>query len=158
MDIVSFNQEEVLSATTREEIESSLAVVNEHHEYHCEKISRLADIRGELEEKRSAIDKKTLFPTDDDITPEKVLSLKWEEVSGSLYKIISEWFEGFEYICQGGFYPETGQAAIQVRMYKSKPVEPQIEEVMQFIPYIKEFETDEDGVGSSHMWNGRRRK
>ena len=127
----------------REAIQAVLERVYERKRVLWKEIEALTNVHTGLEERRAVIDSETMFPTDDDITPEKVMALNWEEVSGKLYDRLSKWFYTFKYLGNSGYVPDTQQASIQCRFYKDQPVEPQVAEVMQFVPYMKLFEPSE---------------
>lgn len=136
----------VKSGGSREKIEAILKKVHKRKAIVWEEIEALTKIHTKLETQRSDIDSKTLFPTDDDITIEKVMGLNWEEVEGKLYDRIQDWFSTFKYLYQSCYHPETKQLCIKTQFYKDEPVETQIAEVIQFIPYIKEYIADELGL------------
>ena len=126
-------------AKSRDEIQSAIDLINNRRTELLETNEKLARIQERLQNRRAKMDCETLFPTDDDITVEKVMALNWEKIEGDFYKTVSKWFSKFKYVWQSGYVPETKQAAIKVLFLKYEPPEPQIEEVLQFVPHLKEF-------------------
>lgn len=137
-------RKEAKDAKTRKEIEAVLEKVYKRKRELWAEIEKLTKIHTKLEEERSEINRQELFPTPEDITPERVMNLNWEEATGKLYDLISNWFYTYKYLGNSGYVPETKQPSIQVRFHQDQPVEPQIAEVMQFVPHLKSFE-HEDG-------------
>jgi hypothetical protein len=137
-------RKESKGANTRDEITTVLEKIYARKSEVWQELEKLTDLHTKLEERRAKIDSETLFPTDEDITPEKVMSLNWEEVTGALYKKVSNWFYTFKYVGNSGYVPETKQPSIQLRFYADQPVEPQIAEVMQFVPHLKKFTPEHD--------------
>ncbi len=132
-------RKEARNAKTREEIETVLQKIYARKGELWAELEKLTKLHTKLEEDRSKIDCETLFPTEADITPERVMSLNWETVTGKLYKTVDRWFGKFQYVRNSGYVPATLQPSIQVWLQKSKPVEPQIAEAMLFVPHLKKF-------------------
>lgn len=94
-----------------------------------------------LRKRRDRLQELVTFPTDDDITWEKIFALDWHRQEGAYYNRITKWIgqQNLRYMYQSGYILPTDQISMKIKFHRDEPFEPQYEEFMLIEPYVKSF-------------------
>jgi len=142
-DLIKSFKSQAKKAKSYEEIVSVMEAVEERRSVLMAENDNLYQITKRLDKRKSKMDLDIHFPTEADYTPENFMTLQWMEVKQPMYDKVTNWFhKSYKYIWLSGLHPETGQASISLTFKINEPVEPQIAEVMEFLPFVIPYKNE----------------